>query len=398
MKIYLKHNRNCEIVLRAVHKNNRKQTKLCDCDPKHWNESAQMITGDHPQFEKVYPYLQEIIKRSREPQLKLEKDLDKVIHYVLNGVNTDPDFLEFIDEYLQSRKQVANELENRKNLTERNREMGHIKHYNTVFEKLKDYYSYINYSQIDSWWCQQLQQKLHEDVYISDATANSYISRVKSLYSKMILKYRLPDAAGFNAVPKLRVSQRSYEARKKRLDDASMMTLINADLSGNQERARDIFVALFDLCGCDLTDLYFLERKQLHRGRIFFERSKVRGSSMDLMVSDRMNELIEKYAVNGDKYLFPWRKDLKGYHTFRDNARRDLRRAAAKLDIKDITGGEITMKCARHTFASRSKEMGVDGDLLRELMGHRRNDIDNYYKEAYPEKVRDQAHSRVISF
>jgi 23S rRNA U2552 (ribose-2'-O)-methylase RlmE/FtsJ len=29
-------------------------------------------------------------------------------------------------------------------------------------------------------------------------------------------------------------------------------------------------------------------------------------------------------------------------------------------------------------------------------MGHRRNDVDNYYKEAYPEKMRDKAQLKVI--
>jgi integrase len=73
-----------------------------------------------------------------------------------------------------------------------------------------------------------------------------------------------------------------------------------------------------------------------------------------------------------------------------------LRNAAKLANVTDVTGLNISMKCARHTFASAAKDKGVDGDLLRELMGHRRNDVDNYYKEAYPEKMRDKAQMKVI--
>lgn len=38
----------------------------------------------------------------------------------------------------------------------------------------------------------------------------------------------------------------------------------------------------------------------------------------------------------------------------------------------------------------------IETDITRELMGHERDDVDNYYKDKYPEKVRDNALFEII--
>jgi hypothetical protein len=39
---------------------------------------------------------------------------------------------------------------------------------------------------------------------------------------------------------------------------------------------------------------------------------------------------------------------------------------------------------ARHSFANRAKNLMIETDITRELMGHEHDD--NYYKDKYPEK------------
>lgn len=59
-------------------------------------------------------------------------------------------------------------------------------------------------------------------------------------------------------------------------------------------------------------------------------------------------------------------------------------------------GGNLGVKIARHTFATIGKNLLIDADILRELMGHERDNIDNYYKDKFPEKIRDEAHWKII--
>ena len=59
-------------------------------------------------------------------------------------------------------------------------------------------------------------------------------------------------------------------------------------------------------------------------------------------------------------------------------------------------GGNLGVKVARHTFANIAKNLFLEPDLIRELMGHERDDVDNYYKDRFPEKVRDEALFKII--
>jgi integrase len=54
-------------------------------------------------------------------------------------------------------------------------------------------------------------------------------------------------------------------------------------------------------------------------------------------------------------------------------------------------GGNLGIKVARHTFANLAKILNIETDVIRELMGHERDDVDNYYKDKYPEAIRDKA-------
>jgi site-specific recombinase XerD len=396
MKIKFKYVKNKKaVVLHIGHLQNRKQVKICEATPAQWNEEAQMITSAHPQFTSLYPYMNEILIKAYKIKLERINDVNRAMNYLLVEQDKDPELIEWLESYIKKKQLIQDNYERKGELIERNRMAGHVKRYYTVLVKLKQYYKVIPYSNVTKWWVRQLQDQLLEDELLQESTAVGYLSRIKTLYFKMIVDHDLPDSNAFKQ-PLHKVSTRSFEARKKRLDADSMKKLDTLELSGIKKRARDTFMVLFELGGCDLTDLYFLKKSQVIKGRLYLERSKIRGSDMDLKVTARLEQYIRDYGNKNGNYLFPWRKDVDGYRTWRDNARRDLRKAAKMENITDVTGAAISMKCARHTFASTAKDKGVDGDLLRELMGHRRNDVDNYYKEAYPEKMRDKAQLKVI--
>jgi hypothetical protein len=61
-------------------------------------------------------------------------------------------------------------------------------------------------------------------------------------------------------------------------------------------------------------------------------------------------------------------------------------------------GGYMGVKVARHTFANIAKGLMIEPDVIRELMGHERDDVDNYYKDKYPEMIRDNALFEIISW
>jgi hypothetical protein len=78
---------------------------------------------------------------------------------------------------------------------------------------------------------------------------------------------------------------------------------------------------------------------------------------------------------------------IKQYEVFRRTYQRAL------IFIQKKTPAEVQpewwpycCKVARHSFAIVRKNLMIETDITRELMGHERDDVDNYYKDKYPEK------------
>ncbi|MNL58120.1 hypothetical protein D3C87_1817310 [compost metagenome] len=111
----------------------------------------------------------------------------------------------------------------------------------------------------------------------------------------------------------------------------------------------------------------------------------------------RAQKIIDKYRSTGE-WLFPWNKEKTSYETFRRAYQRALIFVQQNEEIEVLPdGGHIAIKVARHSFANRAKNLMIETDITRELMGHERDDVDNFYKDKYPEKVRDLALFEIIS-
>ena len=169
-------------------------------------------------------------------------------------------------------------------------------------------------------------------------------------------------------------------------------------LDSAKQKYIDIFLLQFYFGGCDLIDLYYLRNKQLRRGRVLFERNKTNTElRIDLKVHPKARKLLDKYRVEGE-WVFPWGKDKDAYENFRRTYGRGLIYVQKMHDFEVLPyGGYLASKVARHTFANLAKRLRIDPDVIRELMGHERDQVDNYYKDVYPEQVRDDALFEIIS-
>jgi hypothetical protein len=185
---------------------------------------------------------------------------------------------------------------------------------------------------------------------------------------------------------------RSYDSKKKYLDRETLVKLEGLELNNQKQKYLDLFLLQFYFGGCDLIDLYYLKKRQIRKGRLVFERAKTNtGIRIDLKVHAKAQSILDKYANDGE-WLFPWKKENASYITFRGNYQRDIVLLQLKNEIEvSPDGGNLGIKVARHTFANLGKVLNIEIDVIRELMGHERDDVDNYYKDKYPEAIRDKA-------
>lgn len=270
--------------------------------------------------------------------------------------------------------------------------------YKTAFDRLKEYRAQLDFEDIDytllngfkDWRLKKGNAK---------NTIHTYLRKYRAVYNEAVKRDIATDKKPFAEVFK-GITVKSNRTKKKSLKKEDIVKLETAEnLTFAEKRSVNLFLLLFYFGGQDLKDVYYLEYKNIANNRVYFTRGKLDGAGyqFDLKIVPKAQKIIDTYAVKG-KYLFKWRKDFEGYKTFRDNFRRSILKVQKKLEIEvQPLGGNLGVKVARHTFANIGKQLFIDTDLLRELMGHERDDVDTIYKDRYPENVRDLAHEKIIN-
>ncbi|TVZ55636.1 integrase-like protein [Lutibacter sp. Hel_I_33_5] len=269
--------------------------------------------------------------------------------------------------------------------------------YTTALNQLKKFravllFSDLSYSLLTEFKNWQL------ELGNSKNTIHTYLRKYRAVYNEAVRKKVITDTKPFSGVFK-GVTVKSNRTKKRNISKGSIVLLETAKfLTKAQQRSVDFWLLMFYFGGQDLKDVYFLKNKYVAKDRVFFVRGKLDdgGYQFDLKITPAARKIIKKYNVPGE-YLFGWRKDYKGYKTFYNNLRQDLIDVQKKLEIEVLPlGGNLSVKVARHTFGTLGKRLFIDPDLLRELMGHERDDVDTIYKDTHPQEVRDEAHLKII--
>ena len=274
---------------------------------------------------------------------------------------------------------------------------GNAAAYKTAKEQMQKFRLQVEFSEIDY---SLLQDFKHSRIALGNSknTIHTYLRKYRAVYNEAVRRKLIKDQQPFVGVFK-GITVKSNRTKKKHISKDSIRLLENlVDLPIAQQRAVDLWLLQFYFAGQDLIDIYNLESNKIQHGRVFFQRGKLGedGYQFDLKIVPKADKILNKYRVSGE-FVFPWRKDYAGYITFRNNMRRSLHVVQEKNKIEILPlGGKLGSKVARHTFATIGKQLFVETDLLRELMGHERNDVDTIYKDKYPEETRDAAHLKII--
>ena len=383
------------LVLHIAHKNVRKKHLICRCLKNHFLEDGKMISEKHPDFDTLAPIIMDLKIKARKLVLMQLNDVDLVYKKLFEVDFNSVLFLDFANELIAEMQLMAENLGKAKNLTAKNKMLGNVKVYANVVAQFRAFGEYCTLTTIDYNVLMRF-RTYHTSIGNSKATVHLYLRTLRSIYNKAALRYGVPAAKPFESVFK-GLTTRSFDSKKKYLDHEDILLLESCNFKPEKQKYLDLFLLQYYFGGCDLIDLYYLRNQQYRRGRINFERTKTNtGNRIDLAVHPKAAAILEKYK-NDTEYLLPWGKERTTYESFRRLCGRALIwvQTETKIDILPL-GGNLAIKVARHTFANRAKLLRIDVDIIRELMGHERNDVDNFYKDKYPENVRDEALFAII--
>jgi integrase len=350
-----------------------------------WDPIQELPRPSHEDFEDLYAEILDLRKKAVKMEFSKLEDLDLAFDYMAGESTVQGNcFYKYAD------SRVA--------YMERMGRHGNAVAYRAAKIELKKLFPRLTFEELTS-------QKLQEFKEFKKATGKknssikTYLIELRAIYNTAvrakITEDKKPFAGIFADIP---VQKRRQRNRYLLPEDLERLKQANFPQESWQ-RAVDLSLLQFYLGGADFTDIYYLKAENIVGNRVFLTRGKLgaKGYEFDILLPDPAKEIIKKYQKIDGEYIFPWRKSFTGYNTFINNQRRSLESVKQHLGIilapKDDT---LTTKVLRHTFATLGKYKRIEEDLLRELMGHERNDIDTVYKDKYPEAERDAAQLEII--
>lgn len=385
------------LVIEIAHQNKRKQRRICYCKENHFVGSNKMVSEKHPDFDILAPKIMNLKLRARQIVLSGETDVDKAYSLLFNEDSDKVMFLDFGKKLISDMKDIAFKLGKANELQAQNKMLGNLRVYENVVAQFGDFGKNVALDSLDYDTLMRF-RNYHTGIGNSKSTVHLYLRTLRSIYNKGVLVYRIENKKPFAGVFDS-LKQRAFNNKKKYLDKDLVYKMERLDLNSEKQKYVDLFLLQFYFGGCDLVDLYFLKKTQIRKKRVIFERSKTNtGTRIDLKIHPKAEILLKKYEVPGE-WVFPWPKNKAAYENFRRTYQRGLIYVQQKHEIEVLPdAGNLGVKVARHTFANIAKGLMIEPDVIRELMGHERDDVDNYYKDKYPEMIRDHALFEIISW
>ena len=383
------------LVFELSHKGTRKMKTIGFCLAAHFLDDHKLISARHPDYEILMPYIMQIKDRAKMIVLSGVADLDLAYKMLFTIEKKEHDFYEYAGSLVNDMKLIADALEHKKDLKGRNKITGNIKVYENFIRQLKLMAPKLKFSDITYDFLIRFKNR-HVMAGNSKSTVHLYLRTFRAIYNKCVLQHQLENKKPFQGVfDGLKV--KSYQNKKKYITKEAVRLLEGLNLPGAKQKYVDLWLLQFYFGGCDLIDLYYMKKKQIRNGRVYFERGKTeQGLLIDLKIHPKAVVILKKFD-NSSEYIVLGRKDVKGYEGYRRRYSRIIVEAQESLKIEVMPmGGQMGVKVARHTFANIAKNLNLDPDLIRELMGHERDGVDNYYKDRFPEKVRDQGLFKII--
>jgi len=379
------------------HQGKRKKYQVGYAFPEHFINSEGIVTVKHPDYDVLTPMISAYKLKARDLLRMRPTDIGVVYDALFNNAPAlSGSFYDLGAALVKEMKAAGAQYQKAGDTTNANKAYGNAKVYTAALESFNNFMPALDFAKLDYKTIYRYREA-RLLVGNTRSTVGVYLRTLRAVYNKLVKIHGLPDTDPFKGVF-AGIKVKSYATTKKHAgkDTVRLIEGIRHEYD-SMHRWTDLWLLMFYLGGADLIDVYFLKNAQLRKGRVYFKRGKLQDSPIiDLALHPRAVVIIEKYKVAGE-YLFPWRKDNDGYVTFRRAMYARLQVVQKRHGIEmEGAGGKLNIKSARHTFGNVAKLMGVDEDLLRELMGHERDDVDNFYKDRFPQAVRDAAHFKII--
>ncbi len=147
--------------------------------------------------------------------------------------------------------------------------------------------------------------------------------------------------------------------------------------------------------GMSFVDIAYLKKKDLQNGTLTYRRRKT-GQQLFIKWEKPMQEIIDKYPVNESPYLLPIIRKTENersqyrnaLHTINDNLKK----------VAELAGlhTNLTLYCARHSWASIAKSKNIPISVISEGMGHDSESTTQIYLASLDNSLIDKANELIL--
>ena len=221
----------------------------------------------------------------------------------------------------------------------------------------------------------------------------SFYNRIlRAVYNRAVEKEMTPQRYPFR-----RVYTGIDKTVKRAVSLAIIRQIKELDLASKPSLgfARDMFLFSFYTRGMSFIDMAFLKTADLCDGILSYRRHKT-GQQLFIRWEEPMQEIVDKYPVNGNGYLLPIIKSAGRERLQYRNALRlvnnKLKSIAAAVGLQ----AKLTMYCSRHSWASIAKSQNIPLSVISAGMGRDSESTTQIYLAALDQAAIDNANDLIL--
>jgi len=224
---------------------------------------------------------------------------------------------------------------------------------------------------------------------------------LRSLFNKAIVRELV--SRDIYPFQKYKISKLKKQGVKRALSIEEFKLFKDVDLTmlPHLVDAHNYFLFSFYTRGMNFVDMMKLKWGNIQNGKIFYIRSKTKGS-FNIEILPMVQQLLDYYSAQKrpTSYVFPiLLKEGLNEKQIADRKKKTLRRYNANLKaIAKIVGvsQNMTSYVARHSYATILKQKGISMDLISESMGHADLQVTMTYLKAFDNVTLDEANSKLL--
>lgn len=189
----------------------------------------------------------------------------------------------------------------------------------------------------------------------------------------------------------------SQETVKRALSLNELRRIKRLDLTDSEELfARDLFLFSFYTRGMSFVDLAYLRKEDIHDGMMEYTRRKT-GQRLTMRWEKEMQRIVNLHP-SSTPYLLPiihtvGLNERSQYRLKQDRVNRKLKKIAKKAGIRQ----NLTMYCARHSWATIAREHKIPVSVISHAMGHTNEITTEVYLKTIDSAVIDRCNYEIIN-